>query len=166
MPRVCTVCGHKDRDTIDQALVAGQSARSLAAVYRVSPDAIERHNAAHLPKTLVKAQAAQEVAHADSLLSEMRRLQKITLGLLSRAVGADDLRMALGAIREARSNLELLAKLTGELDERAQVNLVISPEWVLVRAALLTALAPYAEARQAVAAALVSIEAAPVTGGA
>ncbi len=164
MPRTCTVCVHKDREAIDQALVSGQSARALAALYRVSDDAITRHNAAHLPHALTKAQAARDVAQADSLLSEMQRLQKITLGILGRAVSADDLRTALVAIREARGNLELLAKITGELDERAVVNLVVSPEWAQVRHTLLVALAPYPEARVAVAARLVALEA-PGAGG-
>jgi hypothetical protein len=64
----------------------------------------------------------------------------------------------LGAIREARGNVELLAKLLGELDERPVVNVVlIDPE---VRDAIVRALAPYGEARLAVANALEPFEAA------
>ena len=52
---------------------------------------------------------------------------------------------------------KLLAKLTGELDERPQVqvlNVAASPEWAETRARMLHALQPFPEARQAVALAL------------
>ena len=56
-------------------------------------------------------------------------------------------------------NLELLAKLMGELDARPVVNLVVSPEWLQVRATLLMVLSPYPEARIAVAGALAALDA-------
>ncbi len=55
------------------------------------------------------------------------------------------------AIGEARRNLELLAKLIGQLDTRPTFNLLIAPEWLAVRTVLLSALAPYPAARAAVA---------------
>jgi hypothetical protein len=66
----------------------------------------------------------------------------------------DDLKVASGAIRKAWGNLELLAKLLGELDELPQVNVVLTPEWYALREAILAALVPYGEARSAVAARL------------
>ncbi len=79
---------------------------------------------------------------------------------------ADPRELVLKTAQQLTGQTQLLAKLLGQLDERPQVNVLMAPEWLQVRAALLTALAPYAEARQAVAAALVSIEAGPVTGAA
>jgi len=79
---------------------------------------------------------------------------------------ADPRELVLKTAQQLTGQTQLLAKLLGQLDERSQVNVLMAPEWLQVRAALLTALAPYAEARQAVAAALVSIEAGPVTGAA
>jgi hypothetical protein len=61
-------------------------------------------------------------------------------------------------VREARSTIELLLEVEGELDRGGTVNIVISPEWGQVRTVLLTALAPYPDARFAVADALVAIE--------
>ncbi len=79
---------------------------------------------------------------------------------------ADPRELVLKTAQQLTGQTQLLAKLLGQLDERPQVNVLMAPEWLQVRAALLTALAPYAEARQAVAAALVSIEAAPTIGAA
>jgi len=96
------------------------------------------------------AQAAEEIAQADDLLEQVRDLQAKALGILSKAEEAGELRTALSAIREARGNLELLAKLLGELDERPQVNLLVSPEWLELRAVIVGALEPYSDARGAV----------------
>jgi hypothetical protein len=100
------------------------------------------------------AQAAEEVAQADDLLSQVRDLQDKALGILDKAEKAGELRTALGAIREARGNLELLAKLLGELDERPVVNLNVSPEWLELRAVIVGALEPHPDARGAVLRAL------------
>jgi hypothetical protein len=148
MPRSCTICTHPDRTAIDEALVGGVAFPALVAEYRVSKDSLSRHKANHLPAKLVMAQAAEEVAEADDLLAQVRVLQARTLAILEAAEETSQHRTALGAIREARSNLELLAKLLGELDERPQVNVLISPT---VQTAIIAALEPYPEARLAVA---------------
>jgi hypothetical protein len=157
MPRACTVCEHPEREAIDRAIVGDASNRSAASLYDVSEAAVRRHKANHLPAKLVMAQAAEEVAQADDLLSQVKELQDRAVGILDKAEGAGDLRTALGAIREARSNLELLAKLLGELDERPVVNLNVSPEWLELRAVIVGALEPHPGARGAVLSALESV---------
>jgi hypothetical protein len=158
MPRSCTVCEHPDREAIDEALVGGASNRSAASLYDVSEAAVRRHKANHLPASLVMAQAAEEVAQADSLLEQVRGLQSRAYGILDKAEAADDLRTALGAIREARGNLELLAKLLGELDERPVFNLHLNAEWLELRAVIVGALEPHPAARGAVLRALESAD--------
>ena len=150
MPRSCTICTHPQRETIDEALVGGVAFPSLIAEYRVSKDSLSRHKAKHLPAKLVMAQAAEEVAQADTLLDQVRDLQSRTLAILEAAEETKQHRTALSAIREARSNLELLAKLLGELDERPVVNLSVSAEWLELRAVIVGALEPHPEARGAV----------------
>jgi hypothetical protein len=154
MPRSCNVCSHPDREAIDEALVGGIAFPALVAEYRVSKDSLSRHKANHLPAKLVMAQAAVEVAEADDLLAQVRDLQARTLAILEAAEETSQHRTALAAIREARSNLELLAKLLGELDERPQINVLISPEWLELRAVIVGALEPHPDARGAVLRAL------------
>ena len=165
MPRTCTVCAHPERAAIDRALVQGVPLRDIAGRYDLSKSAVERHQADHLPVLLVKAHDAEETARADDLLGELRDLQATTLGLLRKAERAGKLGTAVMAIGEARRNLELLAKLIGQLDERPVLNLLIAPEWLTVRATLLSALAPYPEARVAVAERLATVEASHVASG-
>jgi hypothetical protein len=154
LPRTCTVCVHDSRVEIDRALVAGEAFRNIAERFGTSATALHRHKGEHLPAKLLMAQQAEEVAQADSLLDQVGDLQRRAYGILDKAEGAGDLRTALGAIREARGNLELLAKLLGELDERRVVNLNVSPEWLELRAVIVGALEPHPDARGAVLRAL------------
>jgi hypothetical protein len=157
MPRSCTLCEHPRREEIDRALVGDSSNLSVSSLFGVSESAIRRHKANHLPAKLVMAQAAEEVAQADDLLDQVRDLQARTLAILEAAESTRQHRTALAAIREARSNLELLAKLLGELDERPVVNLNVSPEWLELRAVIVAALEPYSDARGAVLRAIESV---------
>jgi hypothetical protein len=149
LPRACTTCEHPQRAVIDRALVAGASNRSVASLYGVSEPSIRRHKANHLPAKLAKAYEAEEASHAGDLLHQVRALQDKTLNILLRAEGSGELRTAVSAVREARRNVELLARLSGELDERP-VNVLISPEWIELRAVIVGALEPYSDARGAV----------------
>ena len=158
VPRTCTVCAHEDRAELEGTLVAGVPLRTIADRFRVSKTALVRHKEKHLPASLAKAREAEEIANADGLLEQLRSLHGRTLAILVASEDAGDLRTALGAVREARNNLELLAKLLGEIDEAPRVNVLISAEWVAVRSALLEALVPYPEARAAGAAALLELE--------
>jgi hypothetical protein len=159
MPRSCTVCTHPERERIDRELVGGASNHAVASLCDVSEAAVRRHKANHLPAELAKAYEAQEFAQADELLKQVRNLQERALDILDKAEEAGELRTALAAIREARGNLELLAKLLGELDERPVTNVLVSAEWVTVRTAMMEALYRYPEARVAVAERLAELEA-------
>ena len=160
MPRKCTVCAHQERAAIDQALVNGDSLRYVSKQYDVTDAALFRHNTNHLPAALTKAHEAKEMVRADDLLSQVKELQARAMSILDQAEDSGDLRTALSAIREARGNLELLAKLLGKLQQEGttNVNILVAPEWLVVRAAILTALTPYPDARLSVAGALSKVE--------
>ena len=158
MPRSCTVCEHPKRVEVDRALVGGASNRSVASLRDVSEAAVRRHKGNHLPAKLVMAEKAVEMAEANSLLDQLGDLQRRVLAILDKAEEAGELRTALSAIREARGNLELLAKLLGELDERPMVNLTVSPEWLELRAVIVGALEPHPEALRTVVGALEGAE--------
>ncbi len=154
MPRRCTVCDHPERHSIDETLVTGAPYRSVAKRFGLSESAVYRHKSEHLPAHLLKAKEAQEAARADDLLEQVRHLQAHALHILERAEKTGDLRTALAAISQARGNLELLGKLAGELDERPQVNLTVSPQWLELRAVIVGALEPHPAAHRAVLRAL------------
>ena len=159
MPRRCTVCSHPDRPSIDQALVNRKAFRHVAPRFNLSVRSLIRHHDDHLPELLLKSKAAEEATQADDLLAELRGLRDKTYELLGQAEQKGDVKAALAAIREIRATLELLAEMAGKLDRKPTVNLLLAPEWLAVRAALLTALLAYPEARAAVAQSLLALEA-------
>jgi len=112
MPRTCTICTHADRPAIDQALVSGEPYRHIANRFGTSTASLQRHKKEHIPISLRTAQDAEEIAQADSLLDQIRELQARAMGILAKAEKAGDLRTALAAIGQARSVLELQAKMT------------------------------------------------------
>ena len=57
----------------------------------------------------------------DNLADQIRELQACTLRILRRAEAAGRTDTALKVIREVRSNMELLARLTGKLDKPEEV---------------------------------------------
>jgi hypothetical protein len=63
---------------------------------------------------------------------------------------------AFVGVGQYRSNLELLARLIGELEAApaVQVNVLLSDEWIQLRARIVAALEDYPEARAAVLGAL------------
>ena len=154
MPRRCTICHHPDRDDIDQALVRREPFRHIAARFEVSTSALVRHSDDHLPATLLQAHRAADVAHANNILGEVLDLRDHALEILDKAEKVDDLRVACSAIREARGCLELLGKLAGRLQDGPTINVFMSPEWLTIQTAILQALEPHPDARQAVVLAL------------
>jgi hypothetical protein len=158
MPRVCTICTHPRRQAIDKALVGGATMRELAAKYRVSPDAMERHNAAHLPKAMIKAAEVEEVRQALDVVQQLKAINGATLQILMDARATGDADTALKAIDRIHKQIELQAKLLGELSDAPQVDVVLMPEWLALRGAILAALAPYSEARATVATQILRLE--------
>jgi hypothetical protein len=150
VPRRCTVCDHLDSPSIDETLVTEAPYRSVAKWFELSESAVYRHMIEHLPAHLLKARELEDVARADDLLEQVRNLQAHAFDILKRAEQAGDLRNALAAISQARDNLERLGNLAGELGERAVTNVLISSEWLELRAVIVGALESHPGAREAV----------------
>jgi hypothetical protein len=124
----------------------------------LSRPAIQRHKAEHLPQTMVKAKESEDVGHAIDVVKQLKAINGASLQILNEAGLAGNSELVLKAVDRVLRQVELQAKLLGELDERPQVNVLLAPEWLTVRATVLTALAPYPEARVAVAQQLATLE--------
>jgi hypothetical protein len=158
--RLCTICSHPQRRAIDRALVGGHLVnRKIAAQHQLAESSVRRHSSTHLPASMVKAAEAEDVRQAIDVLGQLKAINGATLQVLSDARKVGDGDLALKAVDRVQRQIELQAKLLGELDERPTVNVLVAPEWLLVRSTLLDVLQGYPEARQAVAARLVTLEA-------
>lgn len=158
MPRTCTVCSHDQRGAIEQEIAATTSAQKISALFRVSPDAVQRHKAEHLPKTLTDARKADDDERALDVVKQLRVINGVSLQILNEARQGKDPQTALKAVDRIHRQIELQAKLLGQLDDRPQMNVVVSPEWAAIRATVLVALRPYPEARVAVVERLAALD--------
>jgi hypothetical protein len=110
-----------------------------------------RHRSDHIPPALVTAAGAEEVKQALDVLQQLKTINAAALTVLRDARAASDGELALKAIDRICKQIELQAKLLGDLDERPVVNVLISPEWLALRGRIVAALARYPDARVALA---------------
>ncbi len=111
MPRTCTVCRHVLRNEIDASLIDHrQPVADVAVTFQLSESALRRHRSTHLPLELRQAHAKQALAYAGSLADQVHSVQRRLEALIDQAEASGDLRAAIAALREFRSNLTLLSR--------------------------------------------------------
>lgn len=121
MPQTCTICQHNRREEIDRALVDGESFRNIAQRTGTSTTALHRHKTQHIPKSLALARETAEEVQAGTLFDRLRFVGRVTQEILREARGAKNHIIALQAIGRIERQLELEARLLGELDDSAKV---------------------------------------------
>lgn len=140
MGRTCTICINPRRDEIDRLLLEGEPIEKIAADFDLSASSVRRHKAGHISAKLVRASDEREILAANHLLREMENLHRRTLDFLDAVEHGSDKRLFIAAIKEVRSNIELLIKLSVDLVERSGGgSFRDDPEWVKVRIALIEA---------------------------
>ena len=152
MPRTCTICTHLERPAIEGALVSGTSLREIAGRWSVTKSALHRHKQDHLASHLVKAKEQESIDQAIDVVRQLKAINVACLEILQKSRAEGKPSISLGAVDRIHRQLELQAKLLGELRETApQVNVLVAPEWHEVRVTVLQALQSFPEARAAVA---------------
>lgn len=124
MGRTCTICNHPQRDDIDRAILAGQTERAIERQYRAGRSSIQRHK----PHVRVVIARTFHRRRERSITNQMRDLLDRCVKHLEFAErGRKPNEMAVTS-REVRETLKMLAQLSGELDERARVNVLIAQQ--------------------------------------
>ena len=166
----CTVCAHRERAGIDLALARGVSARALAKRYDLNFHAIYRHRKNHLPPQLrAKLLAGPDMdidldklreTESQSLLVNLVALRHRLFASLDVAEENGDGHMVSRVTSQLHKNLEITGSLLGDLGagQTSITNILIAPQYVHMRVELVKALAPFPDARQAVAEVLHHIE--------
>lgn len=174
MARRCSICHHPDRAAIEKALVQAEPFRDVSARFGTSASALHRHKTSHLPAHLAKAYEAVQVTQAIDIAREaeahkardlgqaidvaaqLRAINAACLEILQKSRASEKHSISLGAIDRIHRQLELQAKLLGELQDSGgpTVNVLVAPEWRELRVTVLQALTPYPDARAAAAKAL------------
>jgi len=107
---------------------------------------------------MVAAQEATDVRHAIDVVQQLKTINSVCLSVLKDARDQGDGDLALKAVDRILRQLEMQAKMIGQLDERPTINIIGSIEFVAISTTLTAALADFPDARGAVARALLTLE--------
>src|SRR5215471_12282252 len=123
MGRNCSICSHAESKSIVQDILNGVKYRVIRERYGVSPPAITNHVQHHLAEPLHRLAEAEhrlneDVALVQPALRQIQYLNDQVRRIAAAAERSKDFATAIAALREVRHGIELLAKLTGELDPR------------------------------------------------
>src|SRR5262245_10351557 len=165
------IAEHSDRARIEYDLTRGIPVRRVAKKYGINQHCAYRYlkkmppqlKAAHLGKML-RAGADLEklrIDESEGLLQNLATQRARLLLVQDHAMETENGGLATQISGAIHRNLELVAKLLGELAShqvRTNISVLVQPEYLDLRAALVRALQPYPDARAAVAAVLHRIE--------
>jgi hypothetical protein len=157
MPRTCTICAHPDRGKIETAIVSETPYRNIAKQFGISPAAITRHSTEHIAQSIKQSQAAKEEAQALDVVKQLKEINDDARDILKKAKDEDSLELALKAIDRIQRQLELQAKLLGDIDS-PQINIIVTPEWIDIRSQIMRTLKAYPDASVATAKVLADLE--------
>ncbi len=105
-------------------------------------------------KEEIAAEARESIASRLELcrdhFDQLRVLRERAALALETAEGAEDVKVALLAIKELRELLRLWGELEGKLQSQPQINILVNPEWLQLKTTIVTSLRPYPEALEAV----------------
>jgi hypothetical protein len=171
MGQKCAVCEHPRRAEIELATARKVGIRQIAQKFAVSQWSVQRHKA-HMPPQLSAALAATgfptcvdlealRKAESEGLLQTLVAQRGRLYRLLDAAEEVGDLKAAAAVHGRIDANVNSVARLLGEITTHSQTtvnNLLVAPEYVLLRSALVQALRPYPDARKAAAKVLRNLE--------
>lgn len=170
-PRRSSVIGHPDQARIERDLALGRPLQRIAKKYNISKDAAWRHKK-HLPPQLKAALAGHalapgqdleqiRVSESEGLLANLAAQRARLLLSQDAALECEQFGLVSQLSGQIHRNLELVGKYLGEFAQHSihtSISLLVTPEYLELRSALLRALGPHQEAKRAVAAVLHTVE--------
>jgi hypothetical protein len=157
----CTICDHVDRASIELGLANKVPIRVLGKRYRVHQDAVYRHGRNHMPPELHAQLMTRgrmtpmelenlRVTESEGVLQHLVAVRARLYGLMDFAEKIEDYKGAAAISGHILRNLEVTAKLLGDLrtgSVSVTNNLLVMPEFHALRTNILQALRSHPEAR-------------------
>jgi hypothetical protein len=167
-----SITKHPERAAVERDLALGLPLRRLARKYGLSKDALCRYRK-RLPPHLKAALLAQSlrpevdlealrVTESEGLLVHLAAQRARLLLWQDACASSEQFQVASAISAQVHRNLELVGKLVGEFAQHhvtTSVSVLLSPQYLELRATLLRALQPYPDARRAVVDAIHRLEA-------
>jgi hypothetical protein len=116
----CSICTHRVHlESINLDICSGLSVRAIGKKYGIGIATISRHRA-HVPKGQLEA-AIVVPPSTGSLSDQLKALIEDTRRVARKAEQSGHLQSAVAALKTINGHLELLAKLSGELQQTGSV---------------------------------------------
>ena len=125
----CTICHHKQRESIDVDITSGVSNRTIATQYGVSISAVQRHRS-HIPKALAEAKQAEDITRSDDLLEQLERALKIAWTVVNSCLADGDNRTVLQGVKEIRESIKFLCEIAAEIAKRKEMEQTADAETI------------------------------------
>jgi hypothetical protein len=174
----CRTCEHPERSAIDIELARGINCGVVGRRFNLSIASVQRHKrGGHIPPSIIaafprhradlSAQALAQLRADESagVLLHLAQQRSTLLRLQDEAEQAGDRAGAVQIGRELHRNIELTGRTLGTFAEHeraitqvANLSVLMSPEYVDLRANLIKALTPFPEARKAVGSVLAVVD--------
>ncbi len=123
MAMACHICNHPKRLQIDRQLVEGKSFQMISNAYAVDWQAVRRHKENHLSRQLVQAFSRKELGESLDLMNRIDQMLCRAEKIFQRNYDQKRDGLALKALGEQRSTIELLAKIAAYLHESRAMEL-------------------------------------------
>lgn len=158
--RSCAICRHDRRSEIEAALAAGDVWSKVGRHFLVDAKDVRGH-AVHCLKGAFKRIGREDDPNAvANARVRCLALVKQVEELIEQAINDDEASYSDQAklLSAGQRLIESLGRFTGEIGATVEVNIVESPKWQRIEAAIAQALAPFPEAAAAVVKVLEELE--------
>ncbi|MCP4309147.1 MAG: hypothetical protein GY788_30590 [bacterium] len=151
MARPCTTCQHLHRSAIDRRLAAGEPTKRIARDYGLSPVSLGRHRVNCVGLTAPVSAITKDASRGTVALASLPSKEEIAGGydsireradaIVQQAEGAGSLAVALIGLREMRSTLDSVARLSGH-DKPASPEVSVTVDVAAIVDSLIAAIGP------------------------
>jgi len=114
LPRPCSICTHKQRAEIEEAILREEPYRSIKECFGVSDGAIARHKNGCMKAAVEAGRAAEVLASASEIQDRVKKIADDLHNISEEARGKDKYGPAVSAKRAELDALKMLAPQGGE----------------------------------------------------
>ena len=155
----CSFCNHRDAALLEQQIAIKQLTQAQAArIIGCNKSTVSRHMANCVPARIRESMKPEPVEIPGmNVVNALTTAHAKTLEILLDSLAEGDRKTALMAINAETRQLDLMAKITGQMNAVPQLNFLLNPEFVMLKHVIVETLLPYPEARVALSEKLDSI---------
>lgn len=152
---ICSVCVHEKRGDIEAAIAKGDVFSAIARRFFLVAEDVKKHSAV-CTKGELRRQASKVAGDARAECAAL--VERVKARVQQAEDDGEDAKAWAAVAAQLRGAVELLGKFNRELGPDVEINIVQSPRWKKIEAAIAAALVPFPEAGKAVAKALEQVE--------